>query len=803
MPKEKNIQERINYDDFRQTVLRDYRIACESREVSLLGRKEVLTGKAKFGIFGDGKEVPQIALSKFFCKGDFRAGYYRDQTLLFALKEVTVEQYFAQLYADPDPQNDPHSSGRQMNAHFATRFIDEQGEWLNLTERYNISADGSSTGHQMPRALGLALASKLFRQNKELVDPRFSVNGNEVVFCTIGDASTSEGIFWEALNAAGVLKVPLAIFVWDDGYGISVPKEFQTTKGSISELIAGFQTNENGEGIDIYEVKAWDYPALCDVFENGIRKVRETHIPALFHVKEVTQPQGHSTSGSHERYKSKERLAWEKEFDCIRKMREWLVQSAITTDEEMDTIEREAKQRVIDGKNNAWSAFQQPVRAHIQEVSDILSEMSAETGQSFELQAAGNELEKLRDPIRKDVMRTVKKALRLTRMEAISSRQRLVEKSRELKAESKLNYQSFLHSNSKYNALNVSEVKPEYDEDAPLINGFEILNKCFDINLARYPELVAFGEDVGKIGDVNQAFSGMQKKYGDLRVFDTGIREATIIGQGIGLALRGMRPIAEIQYLDYLIFGLQPLTDDVATLHYRCRGNQKCPIIVRTRGHRLEGIWHTGSPMGMLLHSLRGMYILVPRDMTRAAGFYNTLLQSDDPALIIECLNGYRLKEPLPNNIAEFTVPLGIPEIMRQGDDVTIVTYGSCVRVALEASAMLTDAGVSCELIDVQTLLPFDIHHSIVESIKKTNKVVFLDEDVPGGATAFMFQQVLEEQRAYYWLDSEPKTLTALPNRAAYGSDGDYFCKPNADDVFEVVYGMMHEYDPKSFPELG
>ncbi len=802
MQQEKLSKGKIGYEDFRKVILDDYRLACESREVSLLGRKEVLSGKAKFGIFGGGKEVPQIAMAKTFQKGDFRAGYYRDQTFMLALGEVSIEQYFAQLYANPDPKEDPHSAGRQMNAHFATTFVDEEGEWLNLMERYNSSADGSSTGHQMPRALGMALASKLFRQNNKLKEPYFSKNGNEVVFCTIGDASTSEGIFWEALNAAGVMKIPLAISVWDDGYGISVPSEYQTTKGSISEVLQGFRLNENGDGIDIYEVYGWDYPALCEVYEKGIKKVRETHIPAVFHVKEVTQPQGHSTSGSHERYKSKERLDWEQENDCIRKMREWMIKNAIASVEEIARMELEAKKRVTEGKNTAWERFLNPTRAEINEMVKIMEEMAAESSQADEINQLVDALHNIRDPLRRDVMHMAKKGLRLTRLEPAPSRKKLVEKKKQLEAGSKENYQSYLHSQSKYSAMNVEEVKPVYDEDCPVMNGFEILNKCFDENLKRYPLMLAFGEDVGKIGDVNQAFAGMQKKYGELRVFDTGIREATIIGQGIGLAMRGFRPIAEIQYLDYLIYGLQPMVDDIATLHYRSRGKQVCPVIVRTRGHRLEGIWHTGSPMGMLLHSLRGMYILVPRDMRRAAGFYNTMLRSNDPALIIECLNGYRLKERLPKNIADFTVPLGIPEVVKEGTDVTVVTYGSCVRIALDAANILDEAGISCEVIDVQTLLPFDIHHKIVESIKKTNKVLFLDEDVPGGATSYMLQQVMEEQKAFQLLDSEPRTLTAVANRSAYGSDGDYFCKPSVDDVFDVVYEMMNEYDPGSFPEL-
>ncbi|GIV33015.1 MAG: transketolase [Chitinophagales bacterium] len=800
--KEQKTRDRLSFQQFRKTVLHDYQLAVKSREVSLLSRKEVLTGKAKFGILGDGKEVPQIALAKTFRKGDYRAGYYRDQTLMFALGEVTVEQYFAQLYANPDKKEDPHSAGRQMNAHFATKFIDEKGEWLRLTERYNSSADGSSTGHQMPRALGLALASKLYRLNTQFKDDRFSINGDEVVFCTIGDASTSEGIFWEALNAAGVMRVPLAISIWDDGYGISVPRELQTTKGSISEVLQGFQTNEKGEGIDIYVVKGWDYPALCEVYEKGIAKVRSTHIPAVFHITELTQPQGHSTSGSHERYKSKERLAWEREYDCIKKMREWIIENAIATSDELDILEEQTRQAVIESRNEAWKRFLDPILRQAYAVADILDDMVAESTRASQLLSVKEELLSIKAPLRRDVMRSVKQALRITRQEYTPARLRLVEKKNELEREGYRYYRTYLYSQSKYSALHVEEIKPQYDDDAPRINGYEILNHCFDKNLERYPQLVAFGEDVGKIGDVNQAFAGLQKKYGELRVFDTGIREATIIGQGIGLAMRGFRPIAEIQYLDYLIFGLQPLTDDVATLHYRSAGNQKCPLIVRTRGHRLEGIWHAGSPMGMLLHSLRGMYILVPRDMTRAAGFYNTMLRSDDPALIIECLNGYRLKETLPRNIADFTVPLGVPEVLKEGDDVTVVTYGSCVRVAQEALYMLENAGISCELIDVQTLLPFDRYHKIVESIKKTNKVLFLDEDVPGGATSFMLQQVMEVQKAYYWLDSEPRTLTAAANRPAYGSDGDYFCKPSADDVFDAVYAIMHEYNPQKYPAL-
>lgn len=792
----------LSFEDFKTEVLNDFRIACISREVSLLGRKEVLTGKAKFGIFGDGKEVAQIALAKSFRKGDWRSGYYRDQTWMFAIGELTVEQFFAQLYANIDQHEEPMSAGRQMNGHYATRLLDENGNWLNQTEHYNSSADGSPTASQMPRSLGIALASKLYRENSALHHNNiFSNKGNEVSFVSIGDASTSEGLFWETLNAAGVMKVPLAISVWDDGYGISVPKKYQTTKESISEITSGFQTDEFGNGIDIYVCEGWNYPKLIETYKRGIEKMRATHIPALFHIIEVTQPQGHSTSGSHERYKTSERMQWEKDFDCIKKMREWLVSSGIATDEECEKIQSDARHHALGGKTVAWRKFSIPLKEEINELVEMLSKLNNESGNET-IQSSISELQSTPDAGRKDILKTGKNVLRTLRGENFLSLNDLRDWLNVFEEKCQNTYSSHLHSETEFNALKVPVVAAEYSNSSPVLNGFEILNNAFEKIFEKYPNTVAFGEDVGKIGDVNQGFAGIQEKFGDKRIFDTGIREATIMGQGIGLALRGFRPIAEIQYLDYLLYGLQPLSDDLACLQYRTKGIQKSPLIVRTRGHRLEGIWHTGSPMGMIINSLRGMYVCVPRNMVQAAGMYNTLLQSDEPALVIECLNGYRLKEKLPDNISEFTVPLGIPEILKEGDDVTLVTYGSCVRIAEEAIKQLAEVGISVELIDVQTLLPFDIEHIIIDSVKKTNRIVFLDEDVPGGASAYMFQKVFEEQNAYRWLDSEPKTITAKAHRAAYGTDGDYFSKPNAENVFEVIYGIMNEADPQSFPEL-
>lgn len=790
----------LSFEDFKQVVLTDYRIANESRQASLLGRKEVLTGKAKFGIFGDGKEVAQIAMAKVFREGDFRSGYYRDQTFMFATGMSNVKEFFAQLYALPNVEAEPCSAGRSMNGHFGTRSLNDDGTWKNLTSMKNSSADISPTAGQMPRLVGLAQASKLYRNNPELsVFENFSINGNEVAFGTIGNASTSEGHFFEAINAAGVLQVPMAISVWDDGYGISVHAKYQTTKENISEILKGFQRDEHGNGYEIFRVKGWDYAALCETYEKAIKICREEHVPVFIHVQELTQPQGHSTSGSHERYKSKERLEWEAEFDCIKQMREWMLKSAIATEAELDAIEQEAKKYVRACQKEVWEAFNQPIKQEITEVSAMLEQLAASSAASAEIINLVNNLRSTVDAIRKDILVAVRKSLRLTRHENSDARRNLQIWLNQYNNENYDRYNSFLFTDTESSALNIPEIKAQYSEDAKMLDGREIVQACFDAAFARDPRVVAFGEDVGKIGDVNQGFAGLQEKYGEIRISDTGIREATIIGQGIGLAMRGLRPIAEIQYLDYLLYGLQTLSDDLASLSYRTKAGQKAPLIVRTRGHRLEGIWHSGSPIGMILHALRGMHVLVPRNMTQAAGFYNTLLKADEPALVIECLNGYRLKEALPDNIGEFTIPLGRPEILREGNDITLVTYGSCIRIAEEAIQELEQMGISVELIDVQSLLPFDIHHIISDSLKKTNKVLFFDEDVPGGATSYMMQQVLEVQNGYYYLDAAPRTLTAKAHRPAYGTDGDYFSKPSADDVVECIYEMMHETNPSKY----
>lgn len=790
-----NMQSQLSFEEFRREVLNDFRLACISREVSLLGRREVLTGKAKFGIFGDGKEVAQIAMSKYFKPGDFRSGYYRDQTIAFASGIATVEQFFSQLYADPDINNDPFSAGRQMNSHFATPNIDAEGNWLNLASMKNTAADMAPTAAQMPRALGLAYASKLFREVPELQQyDHLSRNGNEVCFATIGDASTSEGHFWETVNAAGVLQVPLVIFVWDDGYGISVPRKYQTTKGSISTVMEGFRKNGNSNGLEIYNVKGWDYAGMCETFEEGIRKARETHVPVLFHVEEITQPQGHSTSGSHERYKSKERLAWEKEFDCNLKMRQWLLENALADEALLQQIEAEAKTVAQDSRRAAWEKYIAPIKAQVQELLGLCEALLAEgRGDTAYITQVMQELATNREPQRRDVLKTAAGILfkhprnfsaALDDLQQFYDRQLAIEKE---------NYNTYLYATGPNSVLNVPEVPAQYAEDAPLINGYEILNRYFDQLFSHHPLVFAFGEDVGKIGDVNQGFAGLQQKHGKTRIADTGIRELTIMGQGIGMALRGLRPIAEIQYLDYLLYGLQPLSDDVASLQYRTKGTQFCPIIVRTRGHRLEGIWHSGSPMGMIVNSLRGLHVCVPRNMVQAAGMYNTLLQANEPAIMIEALNGYRLKERLPENLKDFTVPLGVAEVLHPGTDITIVSYGSTLRIIEDAMQVLEQQGISCELIDVQTLLPFDIHQSILASLKKTNRILFVDEDVPGGGTAYMFQQVMEVQGGYRWLDVAPRTLAAQAHRPAYGSDGDYFSKPNAEDVVKVVMEMIRE----------
>jgi len=777
--------EKLSFDNFRNAVLKDYQCACESRETSLLGRREVLTGKAKFGIFGDGKEIAQVAAAKFFQTGDFRSGYYRDQTFMFANGLATIEQFFSQLYADPNVENDPFSAGRQMNAHFATKFVNENGDWLNLAELKNISSDIAPTAGQMPRALGLAYASKAFRKIKELKNlTNLSSNGNEVCFCTIGDASTSEGHFWETINAAGVLQVPLAVFVWDDGYGISVPKEFQTTKGSISEALKGFQKKEGTNGIDIYKLKGWDYAGMCEILEPAIQKIRDTHTPAIFHVEEITQPQGHSTSGSHERYKTTERLQWEKEWDGLKQMRQWIIANALADEEELIKIETDATQFVKESKQRAWAKYFEPVKLLVAETVEKLKVLQANPA----IKKLADDLAALREPMRRDVMKTL-----ATVLDVDTTANEVREYYTKLKTTFASVYNSFLYNEGPKSALKVTTIKPFYADDAAIVNGYEVLNKYFDELFVTNNKVIAFGEDLGHIGDVNQGFSGLQEKHGADRIFDTGIRELTIMGQGIGLALRGLRPIAEIQYLDYLLYGLQPLSDDVCTTHFRTAGQQSCPLIVRTRGHRLEGIWHSGSPMGMIINALRGMYVCVPRNMVQAAGMYNTLLQSNDPALVIECLNGYRLKEKLPSNLMAYTVPLGMPEIVKDGTDVTIVTYGSTLRIVLEATETLDKMGISCEVVDVQTLLPFDINHTIVESLKKTNRIIFVDEDVPGGAAAYMFNKVMEEQGGYKYLDVSPRTLTGKAHRPSYGSDGDYFSKPNTEDVVAVIKEMMAE----------
>jgi pyruvate/2-oxoglutarate/acetoin dehydrogenase E1 component/TPP-dependent pyruvate/acetoin dehydrogenase alpha subunit len=782
------------------SVLADYRLACESREASHLGRKEVFLGKAKFGIFGDGKELAQIAMAKVFRPGDFRSGYYRDQTFMLAINELTLEQYFAQLYAHTDIIADPASAGRLMNGHFATRMLDERGELRELSKLRNSSSDVSPTAAQMPRLLGLAYASKLFRNNPELSQySNLSDRGNEIAFGTIGNASTSEGMFFEALNAAGVLQVPMLTSVWDDHYGISVPNEYQTTKGSISAILQGFKPTEDEKGIELFRTKGWDYEGLCKTYQEAEKLCRTSHVPVLIHVDEMTQPLGHSTSGSQERYKSKDRMAWEAEFDCIRKMREWIIAQGFSSADELDTIEREAKARARAAKESAWKAFNDDIQVDQQALLALLDEAITENPEVADVKTT---LIRTTNPLRMDAVKAAKTAARLMRHSSSPVKQQITDWVLRTTRENNERFSSNLYSESEWSALKVDVVPASFSEKSGLVDGREVLKACFDAALKRDPRVFALGEDVGLIGDVNQGFAGLQKKYGALRVTDTGIRECTIVGQGIGAALRGLRPISEIQYLDYLIYALQTMSDDLACLQYRTRGGQKAPLIIRTRGHRLEGVWHAGSPIGMLLHSLRGVFILTPRNMTQAAGFYNTMLKSDDTALIIECLNGYRLKERIPDNIGEFTVPLGVPEILQEGTDLTIVTYGSMCRVVMEAVEHLQKVGISCEVIDVQTLLPFDINQTIVESVKKTNRIVFADEDVPGGASAFMMQKVLEEQNGYQYLDSKPKTITAREHRPAYGSDGDYFSKPNPEEVFDGVYALMSEVDPTTFPPI-
>jgi pyruvate/2-oxoglutarate/acetoin dehydrogenase E1 component/TPP-dependent pyruvate/acetoin dehydrogenase alpha subunit len=780
-------QDMLSFEAFRKTVLEDYRTALVSREVSLLGRREVLTGKAKFGIFGDGKEVAQVALAKFFQKGDFRSGYYRDQTLMFALGVSNVADYFAQLYADVD--NDPYSGGRNMNSHFSTPFVRANGDWMPLVDSYNVSADIAPTAGQMVRGLGLAFASKFFRNATDTNAYAGLTNqGNEVCFCTIGDASTSEGHFWETINAAGVLQVPLAVIVYDDGYGISVPTELQTTKGSISEALAGFEKKPGTNGIKIFTVKGWDYAALCETFEEGIAYTRATHTPVVFHVKEVTQPQGHSTSGSHERYKSAERLEWERNWDCNKQMRDWLILNELATEDFLESFESAVKQEVRDAKQMAWDKYITPIKTKIQEAAQLVQ---SGLDHDAPLSRMMQELVANKEPLKRELFRNLNIVLeQMPQHTQAAAIKKLVA---DYYTEQAPFYSKYLYNEGPKSALNVSVVPAVMDANPKQLNGYEVLNQYFDYLFANNPKVVAFGEDLGNIGDVNQGFAGLQVKYGVNRIFDTGIREQTIMGQAHGLAMRGLRPIAEIQYLDYLLYGIQTLSDDVATLHYRTVGKQSSPVIIRTRGHRLEGIFHSGSPMGMIINSLRGMFVCVPRNMVQAVGMYNTLLQSNDPAILVECLNGYRLKETVPANINEFTVPLGMTETLRTGEDITIVSYGSTLRIVEDAAIRLAALGIDCEIIDVQTLLPFDINHQIVASLKKTNRILFVDEDVPGGASAYMYQQVIEVQGGYKWLDASARTLAAKAHRPAYASDGDYFSKPNTEEIIQVVQEMIAE----------
>ena len=802
MPKTKGT---VAFPLVKEEIIKDYRLAYQSRQASLIGRREVLSGKAKFGIFGDGKELANIAIARAFPKGDWRSGYYRDQTWMFMLGVMNVQEFFAQLYAHADVNYESNTAGRSMNSHFASRYINPDGSWKNQTGTYNTSADISPTGAQMPRAVGLAYASVLYRGLAELKDfTQFSKNGNEVTFASIGNASTAEGMFWESVNAIGVLQAPAVITVYDDGYGISVPNQFQMVKENIYEILQGFQREpcpepECQRGYELYQVRGWDYPALLETYTSATELARQYHIPSLVHVIDLTQPQGHSTSGSHERYKSPERLKWEEEFDCIRKMREWILEQRIISEPELVAMEKDDYAAAEAIRKHAWDAYLAPILEERGHVMDMLDEIAGSSSHAAELEKIKERLAALPAPMRRDVHSAAHEALRVLRDEANPSKQILIKWKNEQDEVNKERYGSHLQTGK---ALAVKEVKPVYSKSSPTVMGFEVMNAAFDSILERDPHLIAFGEDVGFLGDVNQGFKGMQDKYGDLRVTDTGIREATILGQAIGMAMRGLRPICEIQYLDYVLYALQIMSDDLATLHWRTAGGQAAPVIIRTRGHRLEGIWHSGSLMSGIINLVRGMNVLVPRDMTRAAGFYNTLLKSDDPALIVEVLNGYRVKERLPDNIGEFTVPLGVPEVIREGKDVTIVTYGACCRIALDAADKLSKAGIEVEVVDIQSLLPFDIHGMIVESLKKTNRILFLDEDVPGGTSAYMMQEVIEKQGGYYHLDSEPRTLSGRAHRPAYGSDGDYWSKPNAETVFDTVYEIMHETDPNRYPVI-
>lgn len=790
----------LTFEDFKKEVLNDFKIATVSRECSLLGRKEVLTGKAKFGIFGDGKEVPQLALAKAFQNGDFRSGYYRDQTFMMAIGALTIEQFFAGLYGHADINFDPMSAGRQMGGHFATHSLDENGNWKNLTQQKNSSSDISPTAGQMPRLLGLAQASKIYRNVKELPEiNNFSVNGNEIAWGTIGNASTSEGLFFETINAAGVLQVPMVMSVWDDEYGISVHAKYQTTKENISEILKGFQRDEENKGYEIFRVKGWDYPALVETYQKAAEIARREHVPVLVHVQELTQPQGHSTSGSHERYKNAERLAWETTFDCIVQMKKWMIENSIATVEEIEEIEKASKKEVLEGKKTAWNTYLTAIKTEVAEAVQVLNNVAQHSENKIFIEKYSADLAAIKEPIRKDILVTARKVLRmLSGNDRASLAQWITSFSEKIQPK----YSSHLFSESARNAAATQEVLPTYDETAEEVDARLILRDNFDAIFAKYPETLIFGEDSGTIGDVNQGLEGMQEKYGEFRVSDAGIREATILGQGIGMAMRGLRPIAEIQYLDYLLYAIQIMSDDLATLQYRTYGRQKAPLIIRTRGHRLEGIWHSGSPMGMIINAIRGIHVLVPRNMTKAAGFYNTLLNSDEPALIVECLNGYRLKEKMPTNLGAFKTPIGIVETIKEGKDITLVSYGSTLRIVEQAAKELLEIGIDAEIIDIQSLLPFDVQKDIVKSVAKTNRLLVIDEDVPGGASAYILQEIIENQQAYKHLDSAPQTLTAKAHRPAYGTDGDYFSKPSAEDIYEKVYEIMHEAFPARFPKL-
>jgi len=790
----------ISFEDFKAEVLNDYKIARISRECSLLGRKEVLTGKAKFGIFGDGKEVPQLAMAKAFQNGDFRSGYYRDQTFMMAIGALTIEQFFAGLYGHTDLHHDPMSAGRQMGGHFATHSLDEKGQWNDLTAQKNSSSDISPTAGQMPRLLGLAQASKIYRHVSGIDAHLFSKEGNEVAWGTIGNASTSEGLFFETMNAAGVLQVPMVMSVWDDEYGISVHARHQTTKENISALLAGFQRNENQHGFEIFTVMGWDYPALVETYQKASAIARESHVPVLIHVRELTQPQGHSTSGSHERYKDETRLAWEATYDCLAQMRQWLIDNNLATESDLDALDSSCKKEVLEGKKAAWNAFIAPFKAEQNELCALLNELAQNSRQKVFIEKYSNDLASIKEPIRKDILSTARKAVRLLIGE--SGQATLAQWIQSYTAKIQPKYSSHLFSESENNTTTIQEVAPQFDASAELVDARLVLRDNFDALFTKYPNALIFGEDSGNIGDVNQGLEGMQLKYGEQRVADVGIREATIMGQGIGMAMRGLRPIAEIQYLDYLLYAIQIMSDDLATLQYRTRGRQKAPVIIRTRGHRLEGIWHSGSPMGMIINAVRGIHVLVPRNMTKAAGFYNALMEKDEPALVVECLNGYRLKEKMPTNLGEFKTPLGVVETIKEGSDITLVSYGSTLRLVEQAANELEAVGISAEIIDIQSLLPFDVAHDIVKSVAKTNRLLVIDEDVPGGASAFILQQIVEVQKAYHYLDSAPETLTAKAHRPAYGTDGDYFSKPSVEDIFEKVYAMMHEANPKRYPAL-